>query len=256
MPALELKNIRKFFGDLCVLDGIDLTVEAGEVVVIIGPSGSGKSTLLRSVNMLAPPTSGEVWFEGTHVVPPPTSRWNPFVGRGERRRLQEFRAHMGMVFQHFNVFPHLTARENVMLGLVRVAGYDRAEARERADHQLELVGLSDKLTAMPSVLSGGQKQRLAIARALALEPRLMLFDEVTSALDPELVGEVLAQMRALASAGMTMLVVTHEMGFAMEVADRVVFIDGGRIIEQGAPEAMMDPQRERTRTFLKAIRGK
>lgn len=253
LPALELKNIRKYFGDLCVLDGIDLTIEKGEVVVIAGPSGSGKSTLLRGVNMLTPPTSGEVWFEGVRVIEPARSQWNPFAGRSERKRLQELRAHMGMVFQHFNVFPHLSARENVMLGLVRVSGLTTEEARERADRELEAVGLADKADAMPAILSGGQKQRLAIARALALDPRLMLFDEVTSALDPELVGEVLAQMRELAAAGMTMMVVTHEMGFAMEVADRFVFMDEGNIVEQGTPAAMMNPQHERTRSFLRSI---
>jgi polar amino acid transport system ATP-binding protein len=253
-PILRLTGIRKRFGDLEVLRGVDLEVARGEVVCVIGPSGSGKSTLLRCVNMLAHPTAGTVWFDGEEVVPPPVSRWNPLVGREERRRLQQVRAHIGMVFQHFNVFPHLTALENVMLGLTRVAGLAPEAARDRALERLAAVGLSDKAEAYPATLSGGQKQRLAIARALALEPRLMLFDEVTSALDPELVGDVLAQMRRLAEEGMTMLVVTHEMKFAMEVADRVVFMDEGVIVEQGAPSFMRDPQHERTRAFLRALR--
>lgn len=251
---LELEGLHKRFGDLEVLRGVDLAVAPGEVVCIIGPSGSGKSTLLRCVNMLTPPTAGTVRFEGEEVLAPPVSRWNPLVGRAERRRLQEMRAHIGMVFQHFNVFPHLTALENVTLGLRRVGRLDDARAEEVAREQIAAVGLSDKLDAYPATLSGGQKQRLAIARALALGPRVMLFDEVTSALDPELVGDVLAQMRRLADAGMTMLVVTHEMKFAMEVADRVVFMDGGVIVEEGPPAFMRDPQHERTRTFLRAIR--
>lgn len=254
-PALVIKDLRKSFGELTVLDGIDLEIDTGEVVVVIGPSGSGKSTLLRCINMLTPPTSGEVWFEGVQVIAPERSRWNPWAGRAERHRLQELRAQMGMVFQQFNVFPHMSTRENVMLGLMRVSGCSEDEARERADRHLEAVGLLDKTHALPSTLSGGQKQRLAIARALALEPRLMLFDEVTSALDPELVGEVLSQMKELAAAGMTMVVVTHEMGFAREVADRFVFMDGGKIVEQGTPEAMIDAKHERTQQFLRTIQG-
>jgi polar amino acid transport system ATP-binding protein len=252
-PILELSDIHKRFGDVEVLKGVDLEVDAGEVVVIIGPSGSGKSTLLRCVNMLTPPTAGTVVFEGAELIPPPVSRWSPFVGVRERRELQRLRAHIGMVFQHFNVFPHLTALENVTLGLTRVAGLDRAAAERRAREELAAVGLAEKEAVYPNTLSGGQKQRLAIARAVALEPRLMLFDEVTSSLDPELVGDVLAQMRKLAHEGMTMLVVTHEMGFAMDVADRVIFIDGGVIVEQGPPDFMRDPQHERTRSFLQAI---
>jgi len=253
-PILEISDLRKRFGDLEVLKGVDLDVAMGEVVCIIGPSGSGKSTLLRCVNMLTEPTSGTVRFDGEDVVPPPVSRWNPLMGRDERRRLQGIRAHIGMVFQHFNVFPHLSVLENVTLGLRRVAGMDEEQAEAVARRRIADVGLTDKVDAYPATLSGGQKQRLAIARALALDPRLMLFDEVTSALDPELVGDVLAQMRRLAEAGMTMLVVTHEMKFAMEVADRVVFMDDGVIVEQGPPSFMRDPQHVRTREFLRAVR--
>lgn len=254
-PILTLQGIHKQFGRLEVLRGVDLAVDPGEVVVIIGPSGSGKSTLLRCVNMLTPPTSGEVWFDGKQVRPPVESRWNPLAGIRERRELQQLRSHIGMVFQHFNVFPHLTALHNVSLGLTRVAGLDHEEAEARARRELESVGLSDKADVHPGRLSGGQKQRLAIARALALDPRVMLFDEVTSALDPELVGDVLSQMRRLAEEGMTMLVVTHEMGFAREVADRVIFIDEGVIVEQGPPAFMSDAKQERTQAFLRAIQG-
>ena len=250
---LQLRGLYKRFGALTVLENISLDVAAGEVVVIIGPSGSGKSTLLRCVNLLTVPDAGEVIFEDQRLRPPPSRRWNPWAGRAERRELLRTRAHVGMVFQHFNVFPHLTVLDNVVLGLTRVLGQDAAEARERAADQLATVGLSDKLTAYPATLSGGQKQRLAIARALALDPTLMLFDEATSALDPELVGGVLAEMKKLALAGMTMLVVTHEMGFAMEVADRIIFMDEGRIVEQGTPKEMRNPRNERTRAFLSAI---
>lgn len=250
---LRLQGVSKHFGALQVLDDVNLDVSTGEVVVIIGPSGSGKSTLLRCVNLLAVPDAGEIVFEGSRVTPPPSRRWNPVAGRRERQELQRVRSHVGMVFQHFNVFPHLTVLDNVVLGLTRVGGLDAQAARERATTQLSTVGLSDKLQVYPAKLSGGQKQRLAIARALALDPTLMLFDEVTSALDPELVGGVLAEMKKLALAGMTMLVVTHEMGFAMEVADRIIFMDHGRIVEQGTPERMRNPQHERTRAFLSAI---
>ncbi|MBA2530316.1 MAG: amino acid ABC transporter ATP-binding protein [Euzebyales bacterium] len=252
---LELRQVTKRFGDLTVLDRVSLAVAPGEVVVVIGPSGSGKSTLLRCVNFLAPPDSGDVLFQGRRVEPPPPSRWNPLAGRQQNRELTRLRAQVGMVFQHFNVFPHLTARDNVALGLTRVAGLPRAQARAKALEHLARVGLRDKASEHPSRLSGGQKQRLAIARALALEPQLMLFDEVTSALDPELVGGVLAEMRKLAESGMTMLVVTHEMRFAMDVADRVVFMDDGVIVEQGTPEHFRDPQHPRTRAFLSAILG-
>lgn len=252
-PLLDLRDVSKRFGNNLVLDRISLSVMPGEVVVIIGPSGSGKSTLLRCINFLTPPDSGEVWFEGRRIEPPRHSQWNPFAGRRERRELTRIRAHIGMVFQHFNTFPHLTACENVMLGLTRVGGLSKAEARQRALEQLERVGLRDKASEHPARLSGGQKQRLAIARALALEPTLMLFDEVTSALDPELVGDVLAEMRKLAEGGMTMLVVTHEMGFAMEVADRIVFMDHGAIVEQGPAAHFRDPDNPRTRAFLSAI---
>jgi ABC-type polar amino acid transport system ATPase subunit len=252
---LELRGVTKRYGSLTVVDHVDLTVAAGEVVVVIGPSGSGKSTLLRCINLLTVPDEGEVLFEGRRVTPPPSRRWKPWAGRAERRALRRVRAHVGMVFQHFNVFPHLSVRENVALGLTRVGGLDREQAVERAEAQLATVGLSDKVGEYPARLSGGQKQRLAIARALALDPTLMLFDEVTSALDPELVGGVLTEMKALAAEGMTMVVVTHEMGFALEVADRIVFMDAGRIVEQGPPALMHDPQEPRTRAFLSAILG-
>jgi polar amino acid transport system ATP-binding protein len=254
VPKLRVEDVTKYYGSTLVLDGVDLDVADHEVVCLIGASGSGKSTLLRCVNMLTPPSGGTVEFDGTAVVAPRESRWNPLAGRGERRELQRLRAHIGMVFQHFNVFPHLTALENVTLGLTRVAGLDAAAAAERARAELEGVGLTEKVDSYPATLSGGQKQRLAIARALALDPRLMLFDEVTSALDPELVGDVLGQMRRLAADGMTMLVVTHEMKFAQEVADRVVFMDGGVIVEEGPPSFMRDPAHERTRAFLRAVR--
>lgn len=254
-PLLRLRSITKSFRSVEVLHGIDLELARGEVVCIIGPSGSGKSTLLRCVNFIAPPTSGTVVFDGQEYRPPVEHRWIPGLGRSERRRLTRLRAEIGMVFQHFNVFPHLTAEQNLMLGLRRTRGLNRAEARIRARTELTAVGLADKFEAYPSRLSGGQKQRVAIARALSLDPKLMLFDEATSALDPELVAGILDVIRSLAAAGMTMLIVTHEMRFALEVADRIVFMDEGRIVESGPPDRFRSPTEERTRAFLSSLQG-
>jgi polar amino acid transport system ATP-binding protein len=250
---LELRQVSKRFGDTTVLQPTDLRVERGEVVCVIGPSGSGKSTLLRCVNFIAPPTTGVVIFDGEEYHPPVDHRLIPALGMREEQRLTAMRADIGMVFQEFNVFPHLTARQNVTLGLRRTRGLSKDEADRRALAQLDKVGIAEKADAYPMRLSGGQKQRVAIARALALEPKLMLFDEATSALDPELVSGILAIMRALARDGMTMLVVTHEMRFAMEVADRVIVMDEGSIVEQGSPEAFRAPRHERTRAFLHSI---
>jgi polar amino acid transport system ATP-binding protein len=245
-PMLRLRDVRKSFGKLEVLKGVSLDVQRGEVVCILGPSGSGKSTLLRCVNLLEPPEEGEIFLEGQDICKGPGS------GTGEQSWNLDFvRQRVGMVFQQFNLFPHKTALENVTMAPEKVLGHSKSEAREKATELLERVGLGDKLGQYPERLSGGQQQRVAIARALAMEPHVMLFDEVTSALDPELVKEVLDTMRELASEGMTMLVVTHEMGFAKEVGDQVVFMDGGVIVEQGAPAAVLDnPQQERTRKFL------
>ncbi|MEU9485212.1 amino acid ABC transporter ATP-binding protein [Streptomyces decoyicus] len=239
--AIDVQGLRKAFGELEVLRGIDFSVARGEVVCVIGPSGSGKSTLLRCVNLLEEPSAGRVVVAGTEVTDPDVD-----IDRVRRR--------IGMVFQAFNLFPHLTALENLTIAQRRVLGRDRDEAERIARANLERVGLSDKAGAYPAQLSGGQQQRVAIARALSMEPELMLFDEPTSALDPELVGDVLAVMRGLAQEGMTMLVVTHEMSFAREVADRVVFMDGGVIVEEGTPEQVVGaPQHERTRTFLARV---
>lgn len=239
--AIEVQGLRKAFGALEVLRGIDFSVARGEVVCVIGPSGSGKSTLLRCVNLLEEPSAGRVTVAGTEVTDPDVD-----IDRVRRR--------IGMVFQAFNLFPHLSALENLTIAQRRVLGRDRAEAERIARANLERVGLSDKEAAYPAQLSGGQQQRVAIARALSMEPELMLFDEPTSALDPELVGDVLAVIRGLAQDGMTMLVVTHEMSFAREVADRVVFMDGGVIVEEGTPEQVVGaPQHERTRTFLARV---
>jgi polar amino acid transport system ATP-binding protein len=254
-PLLRLCSITKSFRSVEVLHGVDLDVGRGEVVCIIGPSGSGKSTLLRCVNFIAPPTSGTVVFDGHEYRPPVEHRWVPGLGRGERRRLTRLRSEIGMVFQHFNVFPHLTAEQNLMLGLRKTRGLSRAEARERARAELAAVGLSDKVGVYPSRLSGGQKQRVAIARALSLDPKLMLFDEATSALDPELVAGILDVIRSLAAAGMTMLIVTHEMRFALEVADRIVFMDEGRLVEAGPPEQFRAPHETRTQAFLSSLQG-
>ncbi|MDR2107922.1 MAG: amino acid ABC transporter ATP-binding protein [Coriobacteriales bacterium] len=241
-PAvIRILDLHKYFGSLEVLKGVTLEVARGEVVVILGSSGSGKSTLLRCVNFLEKPTSGEIWFEDTLITDPKTD-------------INEVRKHVGMVFQSFNLFPHLSATDNVVLAQRKVLKRSRQEAERIALAQLEKVGLSDRAEYMPAQLSGGQQQRVAIARALAMDPHVMLFDEATSALDPELVRGVLDVMRSLAQGGMTMIVVTHEMGFAREVADRVLFMDGGVIVEQGPPQQVLDnPQHERTRDFLGLI---
>jgi ABC-type polar amino acid transport system ATPase subunit len=249
---LQLVDIHKSFGDHHVLKGVDLTVHRQEVVVIIGPSGQGKSTLLRCVNLLEWPNSGQVIFEGKDYATQ-HGRLDRLLGRG-RDDLRYLRTHIGMVFQHFNLFPHLTAIQNCTLGLEQALQISKSEAEQRAAAQLEKVGLGDKLGAYPDTLSGGQKQRVAIARSLVMEPRIMLFDEVTSALDPELIGGVLAEMKRLAEEGMTMIVVTHEMGFAREVGSRLVFLGDGQIIEQGPCEQVLsNPQETRTKQFLAAI---
>jgi polar amino acid transport system ATP-binding protein len=243
---VSLKGVRKSFGALEVLKGVDLDVAKGEVVCILGPSGSGKSTLLRCVNLLEPPEQGEIFLEGKDICKGPGS------GTGEESWNLDFvRQRVGMVFQQFNLFPHKTVVENVTLAPRQVLGKSRAEAEQKAKALLDRVGLADKFEQYPERLSGGQQQRVAIARALAMEPHVMLFDEVTSALDPELVKEVLDTMRELAEEGMTMLVVTHEIGFAREVGDKVVFMDGGVIVEQGKPIDVLDnPREERTKKFL------
>jgi len=236
--VVRIKGLKKSFGHLEVLKGVDLEVYKGEVVVILGPSGSGKSTMLRCVNRLEEPTKGEVWFEDVMVNHPKTD-------------INKMREHIGMVFQSFNLFPHLTAKGNVMLAQRLVLRRSTEEADRIAIEQLTRVGLADKIDNYPAQLSGGQQQRVAIARSLAMDPHVMLFDEVTSALDPELVRGVLDVMKSLARGGMTMLVVTHEMGFAREVADRVVFMDEGVIVEQGTPVQVFDASaHERTRDFL------
>jgi polar amino acid transport system ATP-binding protein len=241
---IRLDGIHKRFGELEVLKGINLDVAKGEVVCILGPSGSGKSTLLRCVNLLEPPEEGEILIEGRDIC--------KGSGEGEQGWELDFvRQRVGIVFQQFNLFPHKTALQNVTMAPEKVLGRSAQEARTKGTELLERVGLADKLDQYPERLSGGQQQRVAIARALAMDPHVMLFDEVTSALDPELVKEVLDVIRELADEGMTMLVVTHEMGFAKEVADQVVFMDGGVIVEQGKPADVLDnPREERTKKFL------
>ena len=237
--VVRLEAVRKSFGDNLVLDGIDLEVATGEVLVVVGPSGSGKSTLLRCVNLLEPLDSGRIFFEGDEIT-----RKGTDVSRVRQR--------IGMVFQQFNLFPHLTVLSNVTIAARRIRKLSRAQADKRAHELLAQVGLENKAGQHPHQLSGGQQQRVAIARALMMEPHVMLFDEVTSALDPELVGEVLVVIRDLARDGMTMMVVTHEMQFAREVGDRVIFMDEGRVVEHGAPADILDrPQQERTRRFLR-----
>jgi polar amino acid transport system ATP-binding protein len=245
-PILKLQGIHKRFGKLEVLRGVDLDVQKGEVICVLGPSGSGKSTLLRCVNLLEPPEQGEIFLEGKDICKGPGS------GSGEQGWELDFvRQRVGIVFQQFNLFPHKSALENVTMAPEKVLGLPKEEARAKGTALLERVGLSDKLDQYPERLSGGQQQRVALARARAMEPHVMLFDEVTSALDPELVKEVLDVMRELAEEGMTMLVVTHELGFAKEVGDQVVFMDAGVIVEQGKPADVLDnPQQERTKKFL------
>lgn len=238
---ISIRNLQKHYGDLVVLKGIDLDVHRGEKVVVLGPSGSGKSTMLRCVNALEDADGGTIAIDGVEIT-------------DRKTNINKVREHLGMVFQRFNLWPHKTVLENVMLGQMVVSGKSEAEARKRAMETLTRVGLADKADQYPVRLSGGQQQRVGIARALAMDPKAILFDEPTSALDPELVGEVLAVMKSLADEGMTMIVVTHEIGFAKEVADRVIFMDGGVIVEQGHPhDVLVNPKEERTRAFLKRV---
>ncbi|APH43880.1 peptide ABC transporter ATP-binding protein [Microbacterium sp. 1.5R] len=241
MSKIEVRDLHKSFGDNHVLKGIDLTVEDGEVVAVIGPSGSGKSTLLRCLNKLEEPTSGHVIVDGVDLT-------------DKSVKLDEVRQRIGMVFQHFNLFPHMTVLENITLAPVELGKLSKAQAKERALALLDRVGLAEKADAKPASLSGGQKQRVAIARALAMDPEIMLFDEATSALDPEMVGEVLQVIRDLASGGMTMVLVTHEMGFAREVSGRTVFMDAGVVVEEAPPAELFGaPKNERLKDFLSKV---
>ncbi|MBP3897058.1 MAG: amino acid ABC transporter ATP-binding protein [Mogibacterium sp.] len=236
---IEVKGLKKSFGDLEVLKGIDQNIDKGEVLCIVGPSGSGKSTMLRCINRLEEPTDGEIYIDGELIT---------------EQNLDRIRTKMGMVFQSFNLFPHMSVLDNLTCGPVNVKKEDKKASEAKAMKLLERVGLADKADQYPRNLSGGQQQRVAIARALAMDPEVMLFDEPTSALDPEMVGEVLDVMKALAKEGMTMVVVTHEMGFAKEVANKVIFMDGGYIVEQGTPDAVLNhPQMERTQDFLSKV---
>ncbi len=238
---IDVKNLEKNFGGANVLDGITTTIEKGEKVVVIGPSGSGKSTFLRCLNRLEEATGGEIWFEGANICDPKCD-------------IDRLRQKMGMVFQQFNLFPHLTVRQNITLAPVKLGLMDAAQANQKAEELLARIGLSEKADTYPSRLSGGQQQRIAIVRALAMNPDVMLFDEPTSALDPEMVGEVLELMKQLASEGMTMVVVTHEMGLAKEVATRVVFIDGGKIVEENDPQTFFShPENPRLQDFLSKV---
>ena len=240
-PIVSIRGLKKAFDQNVVLHDINLDVHRGEKVVVLGPSGSGKSTMLRCINSLEDVTGGTITVDGVVVTDPKVD-------------INKVREHLGMVFQRFNLWPHKTVLENIMLAQRVVLGRNSDDAKARAKELLGMVGLADKVDAYPASLSGGQQQRVAIARALAMEPKIMLFDEPTSALDPELVGEVLSVMTKLAESGMTMIVVTHEIGFAREVADRVIFMDGGYIVEEGHPsEVLVNPQEERTRTFLKRV---
>ena len=238
---IEFRDVHKSFGDLEVLKGINLKIEKGQVVTLIGPSGSGKSTILRCMNLLERPTSGTVLIEGTDITEPKTD-------------IQAIRKNIGMVFQHFNLFPHMTVMENMTYAPVKVNKVEKSAAEAKAMELLKLVGLTEKADAYPGKLSGGQKQRIAIARALAMEPQIMLFDEPTSALDPEMVKEVLEVIKNLAHTGITMALVTHEMGFAREVADRICFIDGGYILEDSTPEEFFaNPKTDRAKSFLEKV---
>ncbi len=238
---IKVNNLHKSFGKLDVLNGIDEHIKPGEVVVVIGPSGSGKSTFLRCLNLLEKPNKGEIYVDDELINAPKVD-------------VNKVRQKMGMVFQHFNLFPHLTVMKNITLAPVKLKKMTKEQAQAKGEELLKIVGLSDKANAYPVQLSGGQKQRIAIARSLAMEPEIMLFDEPTSALDPEMVGEVLDVMKNLAKSGMTMVVVTHEMGFAREVATRVIFMDGGVVLESGTPEEIFDrPQNERTKLFLSKV---
>ena len=238
---IKFKNVNKFFKDLHVLNDVNLEVKQGEVVVVCGPSGSGKSTLIRTVNQLEQIQSGEIWVDGMNVADPKTD-------------LNKVRAEVGFVFQSFNLYPHLNVLENIVLSPMKVKKLSRADAEKKSMELLDRVGLAHKKDAMPGQLSGGQQQRVAIARGLAMDPRVMLFDEPTSALDPEMVGEVLKVMKDLALSGMTMMCVTHEMGFAREVADRVIFVDHGCVVENADPETFfIKPQTERARQFLQQV---
>ena len=238
---IDVKHLSKSFGDHLVLDDISEHIYPGDKVVIIGPSGSGKSTFLRSLNLLEEPSAGSITFDGVEITSPKTD-------------IDKVRRQMGMVFQHFNLFPNMTIQKNITLAPVRTGLMTQAEADEKAMQLLARVGLTEKAGAYPNQLSGGQKQRIAIVRALAMNPKVMLFDEPTSALDPEMVGEVLAVMKELAADGMTMVVVTHEMGFAREVGNRILFMDGGKILEQGSPEAVFgNPQNPRLKDFLSKV---
>ena len=238
---IHVKDLKKSYGKNNVLNGINEHIKKGEVVVIIGPSGSGKSTFLRCLNLLEEPTSGEIIFEGKNIT-------------DKKIDINKTREKMGMVFQHFNLFPHKTVLENITLAPIKVKGVKVEDANKKAIELLKLIGLEDKKDAYPASLSGGQKQRIAIARSLAMEPDVLLFDEPTYALDPEMVGEVLNVMKDLAKKGMTMVVVTHEIGFAREVGDRILFIDGGKILEEGTPEEVLNnPKNDRTKDFLSKV---
>lgn len=238
---LQIKNLGKSYGELDVLKDINLDVKKGEVIALIGPSGSGKSTMLRCVNQLEMPTKGDILFQGKSILE-------------KNVNINEVRQHLGMVFQHFNLFPHLTVLRNITIGMTKLRKIPKDQAEKRALELLDMVGLKDKRNVYPASLSGGQKQRIAIARALAMDPDVILFDEPTSALDPEMVGEVLQVMKDLAESGITMMVVTHEMGFAKEVASKVIFLDGGYIVAEGTPEDVFEnSDNERVQSFLKKV---
>ena len=251
---IQVTDLKKYYngGAIKALDGVSANIRQGEVMVVIGPSGSGKSTFLRSLNLLEDPTSGSIVFEGVDITR--RKYKDPETGKVVKVDIDQHRQKMGMVFQHFNLFPHMTILDNMTLAPVKVKGMNKAAAEEKALALLDRVGLKDRAAAYPIQLSGGQKQRVAIVRALAMEPEVMLFDEPTSALDPEMVGEVLDVMRGLANEGMTMVVVTHEMGFAREVGDRVLFMADGKLLEEGAPEAVFgNPQHPRLKDFLSKV---